>query len=377
MADIVLVTEASGYIGSHVIDHILKAGYHVRGFDLDTKKRRTVKPEGVSALRIAYLEYQSRFEAIGVTDLDHNDLTDIFRGVTTLIIASSAHVKGKTIEEARSAVESASSGTKHILEYAKAAGVKKIVYTGTFQNALHPLDSWNPITITENDWNPQTEDDCNKLGLHPWCLHTAASVIAERELWKFADSNPQVDVTSSTFLLPLTFLPSLTLTPVVLPGFTFGPYGCGQAIDQYRSGTFAWVAELLHGPAGRSMLPNAPPFSPNYVHVADVARALVSALRIGQLKPPQRRKRVLLVAGYVLWPEVVAHLSEAMPEIRERLPSLAGGPGPRQVSSSSFARFEIRNAREILGIEECKDWKEAIVDAVKDMLKAESRMMDL
>lgn len=348
MADIVLVTEASGYTGSHVIDHILKAGYHVRG---------TLKPEGVSALRIAYLEYQGRFEAVGVTDLDHNDLTDIFRGVSTLILASSAHVKGKTIEEARSAVESASSGTKHILEHAQAAGVKKIIYTGTFQNALHPLDSWNPITITENDWNPQTEDDCNKLGLHPWCLHTAASVIAERELWKFADTNPQVDVTS------------------ILPGFTFGPYGRGQAIDQYRSGTFAWVSELLHGPAGRSMIPNAPPFSPNYVHVADVARAHVSALRVGPLNPPQRRKRVLLAAGYVLWPEVVAHLSEAMPEIRERLPSLAGGPGPRQVSS--FARFETRNAREILGIEEYKGWKEAIVDAVKDMLKVESRMTDL
>ena len=125
------------------------------------------------------------------------------------------------------------------------------------------------------------------------------------------------------------------------------------------------------------MIPNAPPFSPNYIHVSDVARAHVSALRVGPLNPPQRRKRVLLVAGYVLWPEVVAHLSEAMPEIRERLPSLAGGPGPRQVSSSSFARFETRNARDILGIEEYKGWEEAIVDAVKGMLKVESRMTDL
>lgn len=123
------------------------------------------------------------------------------------------------------------------------------------------------------------------------------------------------------------------------------------------------------------MIPNAPPFSPNYVHVADLARAHVAALRVGPLDTPLRRKRVLLVAGYVLWPEVVAHLSEAMPEIRERLPSLAGGPGPHQVSS--FARFETRNAREILGIEEYKGWKEAIEDAVKDMLKVESRMTDL
>lgn len=123
------------------------------------------------------------------------------------------------------------------------------------------------------------------------------------------------------------------------------------------------------------MIPNAPPFSPNYVHVTDVARAHVAALRVGPLDPPRRRKRVLLVAGYVLWPEVVAHLCEAVPEIRERLPSLAGGPGLRQVSS--FAQFETRNAREILGIEEYKSWKVAIEDAVKDMLRVESRMTDL
>jgi len=53
------------------------------------------------------------------------------------------------------------------------------------------------------DWNPQTEEDGKKLGLHPWCLHTAARVIAERELWKFSDANPDIDVTSSTFPLPI------------------------------------------------------------------------------------------------------------------------------------------------------------------------------
>ena len=36
------------------------------------------------------------------------------------------------------------------------------------------------------------------------------------------------------------------------------------------------------------MIPNAPPFSPNYIHVADVARAHVPALRVCPLNPPQR-----------------------------------------------------------------------------------------
>jgi nucleoside-diphosphate-sugar epimerase len=121
------------------------------------------------------------------------------------------------------------------------------------------------------------------------------------------------------------------------------------------------------------MTPNAPPFSPNYVHVADVARAHVAALRTGPLFP-SRRKRVLLVAGYMLWHEVIAHLAEAMPEIRERLPSPMCGPGP---PAMSYARFEAKNAREILGIEEFKNWREAIEDAVRDLLKADSKMLRL
>jgi nucleoside-diphosphate-sugar epimerase len=115
------------------------------------------------------------------------------------------------------------------------------------------------------------------------------------------------------------------------------------------------------------MIPNAPPFSPNYVHITDVARAYVAALRVGPLNPPQR-KRILLVAGYMLWSEVVVHLSKAMPEIRDRLPSPTCGPGRRSVE---YAQIEARNAREILEIGEYRGWKDAINDAVKDMLRVE------
>jgi hypothetical protein len=60
------------------------------------------------------------------------------------------------------------------------------------------------------DWNPQTEEDGKKLGLHPWCIHTAARVIAERELWKFSDANPDIDVTSSTFSPSYSSISSLS-----------------------------------------------------------------------------------------------------------------------------------------------------------------------
>ncbi|KAH9995881.1 hypothetical protein BJV74DRAFT_298470 [Russula compacta] len=323
MAALVLVTEASGYVGSHIVEHLLRAGYRVRG---------VAEPETIYSLRVAYLKDRDRFEAVGIPDLNHDDLTDVFRGVNAIILAGLPFVKGQT---AKLIVESGSSGTKHVLAYARAAKVTKVIYAGSFANVLHPDDSWNPIVVTENDWNSQTANDCEKLGLHPWCLHTAAQVIAE-----------------------------------LLPGFPFGPYGRGQATNQHRSGTFAWISALLNGPPGRPMIPNAPPFSPNYVHVADVARAHVAALRVGPLNPP-RRKRVLLVAGYVLWPEVIAHLFRVMPEIRARLPSPTCCPERQPMT---YAQLEARNAREILGIEQYKSWREAIEGAVRDVLKVESRI---
>ena len=37
-------------------------------------------PETVLHLRTAYSQYRDRFEVVGITDLDHDDLTEVFRG---------------------------------------------------------------------------------------------------------------------------------------------------------------------------------------------------------------------------------------------------------------------------------------------------------
>ncbi|KAI0259979.1 hypothetical protein BC834DRAFT_902869 [Gloeopeniophorella convolvens] len=334
--ELVLVTEASGFIGSHIVEHLLKAGYRVRG---------TVEPAKAVALRAAYFEYRDRFDTIEVTDLDTDDLTDAFRGVSAAIVASLTPLPGKATKTAKKIVESGYTATKHILEHARAANVKKVVLTGSSSNVLHPDDTWKPIVVTEDDWNPQTASDCKKLGVHPLCVFTAARIIAEREFWEFADANPDIAAIS------------------ILPGTAFGPYGRGQASDSHGRGTFAWLNMLLNGAPGRPIIQNGPPFSPNYVHVEDVARAHVAALRTSV-----RRARVLLVAGYVLWPEVVTHLARTMPALRSRLPRPASA-APHH--PPMYARFEGRNARDVLGIEELKGWEEAMGDAVASLLRAE------
>jgi hypothetical protein len=71
-------------------------------------------------------------------------------GVHAIILASLPPVQGQTMQVANLIVESASSGTKHVLKFAHAANVTKVIYTGSFSNMLHPDDSWSPIVVTEN-----------------------------------------------------------------------------------------------------------------------------------------------------------------------------------------------------------------------------------
>jgi nucleoside-diphosphate-sugar epimerase len=118
---------------------------------------------------MAYLEYGDRFEAVGIADLDHDNLTDVFKGlsltlcirillitsspfmidVNAVILSSVPIAKGQVSKAAKLIVQSGSSGTRHVLEYVRAANVTKVIHTGSFANVLHPDDSWNPIVVTE------------------------------------------------------------------------------------------------------------------------------------------------------------------------------------------------------------------------------------
>jgi hypothetical protein len=59
----------------------VSAVYHPGRGVLASATLRIAHPERVFTLRIAYLEYRDRFEAVGVADLNHDDLADVFRGL--------------------------------------------------------------------------------------------------------------------------------------------------------------------------------------------------------------------------------------------------------------------------------------------------------
>jgi hypothetical protein len=72
-------------------------------------------------------------------------------GINSLVLVSNLPlVKGQVTKTANLIVQSGSSGTRHVLEYARAANVTRVILTGSFANVLHPDESWNPIVVTED-----------------------------------------------------------------------------------------------------------------------------------------------------------------------------------------------------------------------------------
>jgi len=111
----VLVTGGSGFIGSHVLDRLVDAGWRPRNFDLRPSPHHP--PEQIETV-------------IGDL-LDLEGLTRAMRGCDVVVHLAAAADVGIVAREPRSAEEVNARGTLNVLEAARAAGVRRVVYGST------------------------------------------------------------------------------------------------------------------------------------------------------------------------------------------------------------------------------------------------------
>ncbi|MDX6636505.1 MAG: UDP-glucose 4-epimerase, partial [Solirubrobacterales bacterium] len=111
----VMVTGGSGFIGSHVVDKLLAAGHQVRLFDLAPSPYRS--PEEVD------------FRAGDITDLDA--LLDAAESCDAIVHLAAVADVNHVVADPAKAQEVNSEGTLKVLEAARQAGVKRVVYGST------------------------------------------------------------------------------------------------------------------------------------------------------------------------------------------------------------------------------------------------------
>ncbi|KAF2628313.1 NAD(P)-binding protein [Macroventuria anomochaeta] len=256
---LVLVTGISGLIGSHVADHLLRAGYRVRGAVRSEQeaqmmhdiyqKRHPKAPESFETIVIADMKVPGAFKGhlAGCDGIAHvaSDLS--FSPDPNVVITGCVN------------------GIKAILEEAKSTpSVKRFVYTSSSNAATRPLvgeprhvdsSSWND-DILEEAWAPPPYE-INRA----YAVYAASKVACERAAWAFMkDQRP--GFTFNT-VLP-NYTSGIVLQPLSIPG---------------AGSTARWVRDVYDHPFEKVFVSKLRDDSPQWqVDVEDIAKLHLATL---------------------------------------------------------------------------------------------------
>lgn len=217
---VIAVTGASGFLGSHVALDLLSAGARVRCVVRSPEKAAWLAERGCTVARA------------DLADVDA--LTEAFRGADAIVANAALYTLGRASWEDFHAANEV--GTRHTLVAAARAGVRRVVYVstcGVYRPGVGKIDEDAPRLRASDRW------------WFPWA-YPVSKAVAEDVAWALAAEH------------------DLQIT-VVRPAGIYGPRDT-QAVPLIR--------RLLGWPA----LP-APTFRFPMSHGADVARGIRGALR--------------------------------------------------------------------------------------------------
>lgn len=115
-----LVTGGAGFIGSNIVEELVRRGCRVRVFDnFSTGKAENLAP------------FKGKFELVKGDLREPKDLAKAMKGVTYVLHQAAFRSVPKSVDNPRAANDNNATGTLNALMAAKAAGVKRFVYAAT------------------------------------------------------------------------------------------------------------------------------------------------------------------------------------------------------------------------------------------------------
>lgn len=335
----VVVTGASGYLGSWIVKHALDAGYTVRGTVRDPEDRKKTN-------HLRTLEGADRLSLYAADLLTPGAFDEVVTGADSVIHSASPFFTQHVEDGYGQLVKPALEGTRNVLgAVERASSVRRVVLTSSVAAIMGDSTEaaeYPGRRVDETRWN-----HTSSVEYQPYSYSKLA---AERTAWELAEGQSRWSLVT------------------INPSFIIGP-----SLSQRLDGTSVGLMKQLGDGTFKQGVPG---LVFGFVDVRDVACAHVRAL-----EREDATGRFLLSDRVSSFPEAAAVLRErfgsayAIP--RREVPKwffwlIAPSVGleRRFVSRNVDVRFELDNirSREILGIE-YRDTRESAIEHFEQLIK--------
>ena len=259
MAETVLVTGGTGFVGGWCIVELLKRGYAVRA------TVRSPAKEAILRSHLAAAAISTERLSVVVADLTHDDGWDAAMAGCDFVLHVASPL-GASGESAEALVAAAREGTLRVLRAATIAGVKRVVFTSSCAAATPAVTTADSVS-DEAVWT-----DPASLATEPYRL---SKTLAERAAWDFMATNG-----------------GRTELVTILPSAVFGP-----VLSTDGLGSVQLIQRLVDG-----RMPLVPRAGLCIVDVRDLADVHVRAM----IAPEAAGQRFIASGDFMWMPDVAA-----------------------------------------------------------------------
>jgi len=266
MANTVLLTGITGYLGKHIALGLLEHGYFVLGALRDmghSDEVRAALSERVALERLKFVELDL---------LSSRGWKQALRGVETVIHTASLSPSQSEASEAQD-IQPALESTERLFSAAHAAGIARIVMTSSAVTMIH-VNRPDDHAYSCADWTDLNHGAVN--------AYVRAKTMAERRAWDWTDRHAALELT------------------VINPGLMLGP-----PLDPHYGRALRGIERLL---SGKDVA--MPDLGFPLVDVRDVACFHVEALK----KPASIGRRFLAAECFETVPKLAQHLKMQLPD---------------------------------------------------------------